>query len=104
MWTPGRSPGHLCFYETDRELLFSGDHVLPSISPNVSLHHPGDNPLADFLFALAKIEDLAVDEVLLAHQWRFRNLSRRMAELVAHHTQRLAEAEDIVARQPGVTA
>jgi glyoxylase-like metal-dependent hydrolase (beta-lactamase superfamily II) len=103
IWTPGHSPGHLCFYETERRLLFSGDHILPGISPNISLHHQRHNPLADYLDALADLQLLDADEVLPAHQWRFRNLSRRITELTAHHARRLAEAEDLVAQAPGGT-
>ena len=40
IWTPGHSPGHLCFWEDTHRLLMSGDHVLPRITPNVSFH-PG---------------------------------------------------------------
>lgn len=38
VWTPGHSPGHACFHDPERRLLFSGDHVLPRISPNVTVH------------------------------------------------------------------
>src|SRR5262249_48707026 len=29
IWTPGHSPGHLCFWEPRHQLMLSGDHVLP---------------------------------------------------------------------------
>ena len=38
IWTPGHSPGHLCFYESALDLMLSGDHVLPRITPNISFH------------------------------------------------------------------
>src|SRR5262249_29504735 len=38
IWTPGHSPGHLCFYEGANRLMLSGDHVLPRITPNISFH------------------------------------------------------------------
>src|SRR5690606_36236477 len=28
LWTPGHTPGHLCFAERERRLMFTGDHVL----------------------------------------------------------------------------
>jgi glyoxylase-like metal-dependent hydrolase (beta-lactamase superfamily II) len=36
IWTPGHSPGHLCFWEPANEVLLSGDHVLPRITPSTS--------------------------------------------------------------------
>ena len=53
--TPGHSPGHVCFHDRRGRLLFSGDHVLPRISPSVAVHvQQPVNPLADFLDALRK--------------------------------------------------
>ena len=102
--TPGHSPGHCCFVERDRRLLFSGDHVLPRISPNISVHaqQPG-NPLADFLDSLARVRALDVDEVLPAHEWRFAPLAARVDELTAHHAQRLDVVADAVRTAPSST-
>ncbi|HEV2369295.1 MAG TPA: MBL fold metallo-hydrolase, partial [Acidimicrobiales bacterium] len=36
VWTPGHSPGHLCFHDETHGLLLTGDHVLPRITPNIS--------------------------------------------------------------------
>ncbi len=41
IWTPGHSPGHLCFYEASQELMLSGDHVLPAHHPQHPLPPPG---------------------------------------------------------------
>jgi glyoxylase-like metal-dependent hydrolase (beta-lactamase superfamily II) len=38
IWTPGHSPGHLCFWEPRNKLMLSGDHILPRITPNISFH------------------------------------------------------------------
>jgi glyoxylase-like metal-dependent hydrolase (beta-lactamase superfamily II) len=105
VWTPGHTPGHLCFHEERTGVLLSGDHVLPRISPNVSAHlqQPPD-PLRAFLDSLAKVGDLDVDEVLPAHEYRFRGLSERVADLRQHHEQRLAELLALVEQRPGSTA
>ena len=102
--TPGHSPGHVCFLDRDRRVLLSGDHVLPRISPSVTIHvqQPG-NPLADFLDSLRAVRDLDVDEVLPAHEWRFAPLAARVDELLVHHAQRLAVVERAIHDQPGVT-
>jgi glyoxylase-like metal-dependent hydrolase (beta-lactamase superfamily II) len=105
VWTPGHSPGHLCFYDEARRLLLSGDHILPRISPNVSVHSQQHvNPLGDFLEALLKVRDLDVEEVLPAHEYRFRGLTDRVDELIGHHAARLAEIERALAAAPGSTA
>jgi len=54
LWTPGHSPGHICFYERTQRIILTGDHVLPTITPNVSLHpQQMGNPLGDYLASLA---------------------------------------------------
>jgi glyoxylase-like metal-dependent hydrolase (beta-lactamase superfamily II) len=105
VWTPGHSPGHLCFYEVERRLLLSGDHVLPRITPNISFHpQQTSNPLADFLDALDKVAALEVDEVLPAHEYRFRGLAQRIVQLRDHHESRLAEIGVALDERPGSTA
>lgn len=105
IWTPGHSPGHVCFYSEDRRLLISGDHVLPRITPNISAHtQQVANPLGDFLASLAKLEGLPADEVLPAHEYRFSDLDSRLAELIAHHAERLDEIVEVLTALPGATA
>jgi glyoxylase-like metal-dependent hydrolase (beta-lactamase superfamily II) len=102
--TPGHSPGHVCLYETERRLLISGDHVLPRISPNIAVHaqQPG-NPLAEFMQSLQRVRALEVDEVLPAHEWRFRGLQARIDELLRHHETRLDETAQIVREETDAT-
>ena len=102
--TPGHTPGHLCFAEEDTRLFFSGDHVLPRISPNISTNPAGlADPLRDFLDSLAAVRDLDAAEVLPAHEWRFRGLDARVDSLTAHHEQRLTELLTAIRTHPGST-
>jgi len=102
IWTPGHSPGHLCFYESGQRLMLSGDHVLPRITPNISFHpQAGPDPLGDFLSSLEKVGAYDVEEVLPAHEHRFLDLPGRVAELKAHHQARFDEV--ITAIAEGVT-
>jgi glyoxylase-like metal-dependent hydrolase (beta-lactamase superfamily II) len=82
IWTPGHSIGHACLYERRHELLFSGDHVLPHITPNVSYHvQSGDNPLGDYLNALHKLENLPAAKILPGHEDVFEDLPGRIKEI-----------------------
>ncbi|HLF77993.1 MAG TPA: MBL fold metallo-hydrolase [Dehalococcoidia bacterium] len=103
IWTPGHSAGHACFYMASEELLLSGDHVLPTISPNVSLW-PGsedDNPLADYLHSLNRLRGLRTRRVLPAHEYDFEDLEGRLDSLEEHHEDRLQQMVDSV--QAGAT-
>jgi len=102
--TPGHTPGHLCFAEERTELFFSGDHVLPRISPNISTTHDGTpNPLGDYLRSLRAVSATEPAEVLPAHEWRFRGLADRTGQLHEHHEHRLTELLDAIRAHPGST-
>lgn len=97
-WTPGHSPGHICFYERTQRIILTGDHVLPTITPNVSFHpQQMGNPLGDYLASLQRLEPLEVDDVLPAHEHAFKDLRGRLREIVEHHERRLDEMLAIVA-------
>jgi glyoxylase-like metal-dependent hydrolase (beta-lactamase superfamily II) len=92
IWTPGHSPGHVCLYETGSKTLFSGDHILPVITPNISLTpQSNSNPLGDFLKSVEAVSRLDVSLVLPAHEDIFNNLSKRVEEILHHHEIRTAE-------------
>lgn len=91
-WTPGHTPGHVCFEDAARGLLFTGDHLLPRITPNISsmVGHRA-SALNDYLRSLAKVSGLAVERALPGHEYEFGDVGSRAAELLAHHRLRLDE-------------
>ncbi|MBM4445503.1 MAG: MBL fold metallo-hydrolase [Chloroflexi bacterium] len=90
--TPGHSPGHICIYDQKDKLLFSGDHVLVEITPHISPSHlTSRDQLRQYLAALRKVQHLDVDLVLPAHERPFGHLSRRVDEILDHHSKRLEE-------------
>lgn len=104
VWTPGHSPGHLCFHEEKLGLLFGGDHLLPEATPRVSVtSQQRPNPLRDYMSSLAAVAELDVAEVLPAHEYRYAGLRERAAELLSYHLARLAEIEDSLSSHPGAT-
>ncbi|MEV6302386.1 MBL fold metallo-hydrolase [Actinoplanes sp. NPDC051861] len=99
VWTPGHTPGHLCLLEPDAELLLTGDHLLPRISPNIGLQLDGDDgALARYIDSLAKLAEYDSCAALPAHEYRFRGIADRAAELTGHHRQRCAEIVSAVER------
>jgi glyoxylase-like metal-dependent hydrolase (beta-lactamase superfamily II) len=87
--TPGHSSGHLCLYEPEKKLLFSGDHILETITPAIFLW-PGENrnPLNEFIESLEKVNALEVELVLPGHRGTFRQHRGRVSELKNHHFHR----------------
>jgi len=90
--TDGHCRGHLCLNDVDG-VLISGDQVLPTISPNVSViaSRPEGDPLRDFLDSLGRLERHCPDGVLVlpSHGRPFRGLHRRIATLRGHHHRQL---------------
>jgi len=101
IWTPGHAMGHICLYEPKNRLLFSGDHILPTITSNISYHvQSGDNPLGDYIGALHKLEHISVSRVLPAHEDVFTDLRSRINELIIHHDERKDEIRQAIADKP----
>jgi glyoxylase-like metal-dependent hydrolase (beta-lactamase superfamily II) len=102
--TPGHTPGHVCFLAEENGILFCGDHVLPRTTPSVALTSvQSGNPLGDYLASLRRVASLPVRVVLPAHEYRYRGLSERAGELVAHHEDRLDEIETILGGRAGAS-
>ncbi|MCX5245648.1 MBL fold metallo-hydrolase [Streptomyces sp. NBC_00201] len=102
IWTPGHTPGHVCLHLEEEHparlpgsgRLFSGDHLLPRITPHIGLYEDPDDatvtdPLGDYLDSLERVGRLAAAEVLPAHQHTFTDAAARVRELLAHHEERL---------------
>jgi len=99
--TPGHSPHHMCFLIEDEKLLFSGDHILFDITPNISfpISENGD-PLGDYITSLNKVKDLDVDIVKPGHREQLTSLKKRVMELKHHHLNRLLEVAKILSVEP----
>ncbi len=91
--TDGHCRGHLCLHDAAGAVLISGDQVLPTISPNVSVlaSRPEGNPLDDFLTTLEKLAASCPEHTLVlpSHGKPFRGLHRRIEVVRTHHLQKL---------------
>ncbi len=89
VWTPGHSPGHLCFVDERSGRMLTGDHVLDPVTPHVGVWHAehGD-PLGDYIASLRKVRSLGATYVLPAHGEPFADLRARADALLAHEATR----------------
>lgn len=98
--TPGHTQGHACLYEPAKKLLFSGDHILIDITPNIGCWIQNVNPLKLYLASLDKVYGMQVDLVLPGHRRILRDCKGRIEELREHHRRRLEEVLSILAHGP----
>ena len=98
-WTSGHSPGHVCLHSPERKLLFSGDQILPGITPNIAWH-PGRDMLAEFLDSLEGLAALDVDLIFPGHGEPFSGHRAWISETAGHHRQRCDEIFDLVQQSP----
>ena len=101
MLSPGHSAGHICFYEADRKILISGDHVLPRITSNVGFHpQSGPDPLGRYLASLRELRELEIEMVLPGHEAPFTTLKKRIDGIIRHHDERNGEIMEELSRGP----
>lgn len=90
--TPGHTKGHLVFHDEERELLFSGDHVLPTITPSIGFElGEWDLPLKHYLESLALLLDRADARLIPAHGHPSDSVHDRVRALLAHHEHRFGQ-------------
>jgi glyoxylase-like metal-dependent hydrolase (beta-lactamase superfamily II) len=88
----GHAPEHAALWCASRNILISGDQVLPRITTNVGVwgNQPESNPLRLFLTSLGKLAHVAGDALVLpSHDRVFRGVHPRIAQLHDHHQRRL---------------
>lgn len=87
----GHAIDMVCLHNAESNLLIAADHLLPAISPNVSLnfYHADSNPMASFLAGLDRFKTFDPDVLVLpSHGLPFRGLHQRIVELEQHHQTR----------------
>lgn len=102
--TPGHADDHLCLWNAELGVLFSGDHVLPTITPHISGLSEHPDPLRLFFDSLERMEELdGVTIVLPAHGDPFNDAAGRSRSIREHHEGRLERLKTIgeqIGRQP----
>lgn len=100
IWTPGHSDHHMCLLREDG-LFIAGDHILPSITPNIGLYpNSRPDPLRDYFASLARVRDLPVRLVLPGHRRPISDIATRAWELHTHHEERSALTQAALASHP----
>ena len=101
--TPGHSPGHICLWDEQNGIMFTGDHVLFDITPNITAWPTVEDSLGDYLGSLRAVREYPVKTALPGHR-KSGDFRARVDELLLHHENRLLNVKQIINAEPGLTA
>lgn len=93
----GHSPEHVCLYNSDNQILISGDHILPIISPNIGVYstEPEANSLNQYLDTLPQFLNLPDSTLVVpSHKRPFYGVHTRVVQLISHHKTHLTNLLD----------
>lgn len=109
-WQPivasGHAEDHLSLYSAEKNLLISGDQVLPEITSNIGVHfnNAGDNALEQYLTSLELFDALPEDVMVLPSHGRvFTGLHKRTAYIREKHSSRLQNLWELCKTPQNVT-
>ena len=100
--TPGHTPGHMCLYDRNEKIMFTGDHLLFDITPNITTWQSMPEALDKYMGSLKKIRDYDVRLTLTGHRENNGDFRQRILGLLQHHQERLADIKKIIVENPGI--
>lgn len=95
IYTPGHTPGHMCFEIVGTGAMLLGDHVLFDITPNITDWAGVEDSLGDYLDSLHKLETYKVTVPLPGHR-KAGDFKARIEALKLHHRKRLEECRQVI--------
>ncbi len=75
--TPGHTPGHCCFYEPNKKLMFSTDIDLTRFGP---WYANPNSSLPDFIESIKRLHDFEMDVICTSHTFPLKNKIRAALE------------------------
>ena len=97
---PGHTPGQMCLYCAEKKLMFTADHILFDITPNITQWKDMRDALGNYLDSLVKIRGYAMETALPAHRKNEMDVYVRINQIVEHHLTRLCETVNALEAQP----
>ena len=85
--TPGHASNHLCWFEPLARRLYSGDHVLGTVSPVIL---PPDGDMGEYLDSLARLQHVGAHSILPGHGPVLPDPPATLAALIRHRLAREA--------------
>lgn len=100
IFTPGHQANHLCLRDSQTGRLYSGDHVLPRISPFIPYTGESTDHLGAYLNSLDRIVELDARETYPGHGPTIERGSARAHQILLHHQRRLDAVLGVLIEHP----
>jgi len=103
---PGHTGGHICLFEPTTGTLFSGDTLLPSITPNPLWEADPNEPtgrrksLVQYMASLEQLEHMDLRLVYPGHGETITDARALIASYRTHHSKRSDRIASMVAAEP----
>jgi glyoxylase-like metal-dependent hydrolase (beta-lactamase superfamily II) len=94
--TPGHDAAHICLRDSKTGILFSGDHILPRISPVIMWDDDLGDPLGDYLVSLHRLLGMGIELTYPAHGGLIDQGRERAKQILLHHDRRLMDMTEMV--------
>ena len=101
---PGHTMGLQGLFDAEKKLLFSGDHILSKITPNITFWREDFDALGAYLLSLRKARALRPLRIFSSHRALPEDPAGRIDALSAHHVRRLDEVLEILRESGTVSA
>jgi len=98
--TPGHDHSHICLRDSATGACFSGDHLLPRITPVIMWDESELDVLGLYLDSLERLVVAHIELTYPAHGSIFERGSERAGQIVLHHDRRLATMVEILSPGP----
>ncbi len=100
---PGHTPGNTMLWDEKDKVMFTGDHILFDITPNITFFNKTENILGKYLDSLRLSDTFPVELALPGHR-QTGDYHARIQSLLEHHSRRINEAYKVVCEHPGLMA
>ena len=97
---PGHTPGLVSLYDPKTRIYIAMDHILGTITPNITSWHNKQDNLGNYLQSLDKVRDMDISLTVSGHRELVEDTRTRIEELKEHHRVRLAQAMSILEKGP----
>ena len=88
IFTPGHDRTEISILDNPSKILFSGDHILPKITPFIPLEDPTDDMLQKYTSSLDKVYNLDQKLIAPGHGSIIENPYSRIEQMKLHHERR----------------